>query len=95
VNKRNHQQGQRTIETFERKKDADERHAAVKVDIGRGVHTVRAKTITVAQAADDWLSYVTGEGCERSTLQRYNELARCHIVPRIGREKLAQLNRQE
>jgi integrase len=86
------QQGERTIETYERKKDADERHAAVKVDMGRGVHTVKAKKITVAQAADDWLSYVTGEGCERSTLQRYNELARCHIVPRIGREKLAQLN---
>lgn len=34
------QQGERTIETFERKKDADERHASVKVDVGRGVHTV-------------------------------------------------------
>jgi integrase len=86
------QQGERTIETFERKKDADERHAAVKVDVGRGLHTVKAKRITVAQATDDWLSYVTGEGCERSTLQRYNELTRCHIVPRLGQEKLAQLN---
>jgi integrase len=56
------QHGQRTIETFERKKDADERHAAVKVDIGRGVHTVRAKTITVAQAAMIGLTTSRGRG---------------------------------
>jgi len=83
--------GSRHIETFERKKDADAREAQVVVDIAKGVHTASSKSLTVAQAADDWLDYVKGEGRERSTVERYEQTVRIHIVPRIGREKLAKL----
>jgi integrase len=83
--------GSRHIETFERKKDADAREAQVSVDVSKGVHTAVSKSLTVAQAADDWISYVEGEGRERATVHRYREIARLHIVPRLGGEKLAKL----
>ena len=33
------QDGDRHIQTFERKKDADDHHATVKVDVSKGIHT--------------------------------------------------------
>jgi integrase len=81
----------RHIETFERKKDAEAREAQVTVDVAKGVHTAPSKSITVAQAAQDWISYIEGEGRERTTVHRYKEIVRLHIVPRLGNEKLAKL----
>ena len=85
------QQGSRHIHTFARKKDADEYHATVKVDVRHGVHTAPNKSITVAQAADDWIAYVELEGRERTTVAQYRQHADQHIKPRIGRERLAKL----
>jgi integrase len=85
------QKGERHIETFDRKKDADERHAAVRVDVSKGVHTPTNKSITVAKAAEQWIEYVKGEGAERSTIEQYQRHVDLHIVPRMGNEKLATL----
>jgi len=85
------QLGKRHIETFARKKDADARHAEVKVSVAKGTHTPINKSITVAQAATEWLSYLEGEGRERTTLECYRSHVIHHIVPRIGNEKLAKL----
>jgi integrase len=83
--------GSRHIETFKRKKDADRREAEVAVNVGKGIHTPESKSITVAQAAEDWISYIQGEGRERSTVKQYYQHVRHHIVPRLGSEKLAKL----
>jgi integrase len=83
--------GQRHIKTFERKKDADVYLTTVKHEVKEGVHTAISKSITVARAADDWISYIEGEGRERSTVEQYRQHVRQHIVPRIGNEKLAGL----
>jgi integrase len=72
------------------KKDADARRSQVSVDVKEGVHTAASKSKTVAQAAEDWLGYVRGEGRERSTVERYRQLVD-HILPRLGNEKLARL----
>lgn len=85
------QTGNRHIETFERKKDADARAAVVKTDIRAGIHTAASTSPTVAAAADMWLRHVELEGRERTTLKGYGEHVRLHIVPRIGRLKLAGL----
>ena len=86
------QQGDRHIETFAKKKDADARHASVTVDVDKGTHTAASKSITVAQAAQDWLKYVELEGREPATILGYRVHVNRHIVPRIGRERLAKLN---
>ena len=85
------QDGDRHIETFERKKDADARHATVEVDVRQGTHTAPSKSITVAEAAEGWIKRVEAEGRERGTIKQYREHANLHIVPRIGRLKLAHL----
>jgi integrase len=85
------QAGRRHIQTFSRKKEADAYHDTVKVDVRQGVHTPHNKSITVAEAAKDWISYVTLEGRERSTLKGYQTHIDLHINPRIGRERLAKL----
>ena len=85
------QEGKRHIETFDRKKDADERHDKVRGDVRQGVHTPHNKSLSVAEAADDWIAYVKLEGRERSTFEQYGRHVKLHIAPRIGREKLAKL----
>ena len=85
------QNRQRTIKTFERKKDADAYLTTVKHEVKEGIHTAPSKSVTVAKAAEDWISYVEGEGRERSTVEQYRQEVKHHIVPRLGNEKLARL----
>ena len=84
------QNGERHIQTFSRKKEADEYHATVKVDVRQGIHTAPSKSITVAQAAEDWIKSIALEGREASTLAQYRQHAK-HITDRIGGKKLASL----
>jgi integrase len=83
--------GERHIETFAKKKDADQRHDDVRVDVRKGVHTPVNKSITVEKAAQDWIKYIELEGREATTVEQYRTHMNLHIVPRIGREKLAAL----
>jgi integrase len=85
------QDGDRHIETFERKKDADARHATVKVDVRQGVHTAPSKSVTVTEAAEGWIKRVEADGLERATIREYRQHVDLHILPRIGRLKLAHL----
>jgi integrase len=84
------QEGLRHIETFERKKDATDFEATVKVDIRAGTHTPASQSITVAQAADDWIDYVKGEERERATIAQYRNHIQ-HINARLGNKKLSSL----
>jgi len=82
--------GSRHIETFERKKDADAREAEVTVNVDKGIHTPASKSITLAEAADNWIKSVEAKGLERATIARYRELI-VHILDAMGNEKLAKL----
>jgi integrase len=83
-------QGQRHIETFARKADAIARHAKVAVDVAAGVHTPVNKSLTVKEAAEDWLRTVELEKRERSTVKQYREHV-AHISKRLGGLTLAKL----
>jgi integrase len=85
------QGGERHVRTFGRKKDADEYHATVRVDVRQGRHTAPSKSITVAEAAEAWIKRVEADGREAGTVQMYRQHARLHIVPRLGQRKLANL----
>src|SRR5262245_50277141 len=67
-------QGERRFKSFKKKKDADAYHASVKVDVAAGIHVAPSKSITVKQAAQDWLTYAKAEKLERGTVANY-ELA--------------------
>jgi integrase len=82
------QQGERHLKTFERKKEADEHHASVKVDVKAGIHT-STKT-TVAQAGDKWIRDAE-DRLEPATVVSYRQHLEAHIEPFIGALKLSQL----
>jgi integrase len=84
------QDGQRHIQTFQRKKDADAYAQQVGVEIRAGTHTPIAKSITVAEAAEGWINSVALDKREASTLAQYRQHAH-HIFTRIGSHKLATL----
>jgi integrase len=62
-----------------------------KVDVRQGIHTPQSKSLTAAEAAEDWITYVKLENRERSTIDHYRNHVDHHINPRLGREKLAKL----
>src|SRR5262245_26722626 len=86
------QQGERHIETFEKKKEADAFHDTVRVDVRKGVHTPASKSPTVAEAAEIWIARVEADGRERTTVRQYRQHANLHIVPRLGAVKLSALS---
>jgi integrase len=85
------QSGKRHIQTFARKKEADDYHATVKVHVRQGIHAPHSKSIPVAEAAENWIAYAQGEKLEASTLAQYRQHVKYHINPRIGDEKLSRL----
>jgi integrase len=85
------QEGDRHIETFKKKKDADAYHDKVRIDVRRGEHTAPSKSETVSEAAERWLKRVEADGRERGTLAQYRQHVKLHIEPRIGAHKLARL----
>ena len=72
------QGGDRHIETFPRKKHAEARAQQIGVDVRAGVHTAVSKSITVAQAAADWIRKVELDEREKSTIAHYRQHAK-HI----------------
>jgi integrase len=92
------QEGDRHIETFEKKKDADAYHAKVRVDVGTGTHTAPSKSVTVSEAAESWIKLVEANGmrgdgpAERATIRQYRQHIDLHIVPKIGAVNLAKLS---
>ena len=85
------QSGARRIATCASKREADAYESAVKVQVRAGVHSAPSTSPTVAEAAQDWLTFIEGEGREQTTRKQYEEHVRLHILPRVGRERLAQL----
>jgi integrase len=79
----------RHIKTFDRKKDADDFHAQVRIDLKKGVHTPDSKSITVEEAGTSWI-----DGCrdlERTSVDQYNQHLKFHINPYLGMIKLPAL----
>jgi integrase len=82
----------RHIETFERKKDADARHAEVRVDVKAGVHVSSSKSKTVSEASALWLDGIMGR-VERATFIDYKGHIDRFIAPALGKVKLSDFSR--
>jgi integrase len=88
------QHGQRHLETFAKKKEADARHADVKVDVKAGVHVAPSKSVNVKEAGESWTKAAEAHGLERATIKQYREHVEQHIVPFIGAMKLSEISAQ-
>src|SRR5262249_44321187 len=91
--------GDRHIETYDRKKDAEARHDEVRQNVRKGVHAAPTKTATVAEAGQAWIRRVEANGMrgsgpvEEGTLYQYRQHLNLHIAPSIGGIKLANLTK--
>lgn len=83
--------GKRREKQFQRKREAEAWLTKAAWEVSQGVHTADSQSITIGQAADLWIAKAEGEGRERSTVKQYRELARIHIVPLLGAERLSRL----
>src|SRR5262245_43910305 len=83
--------GHRHIKTFATEGEAEDYAAQARINRKRGMHTAPSKSITVADACDKWIKRVQAEGRERSTLDQYRTHITRHIVPIIGKVRLANL----
>jgi integrase len=83
------QQGGRHIQTFDRKKEADEYHDRIRVNVRAGVHT--SSKATVADAGKHWIASCKANGLEASTIESYQQHLDDHVAPYIGTVKLSQL----
>jgi integrase len=84
--------GKRRNETFATKGQAVARHAQVVLDVMKGMHVVHDGKATIADAARRWLQHLEAEGRERATIAQYDIHLRLHVLPVLGRVKLAKLN---
>lgn len=87
------QVGKRRAKQFARKKEAEDYADKARTEVKQGTHTHDRDSVTVSVAADLWIKVAEAENLERSTIKRYKELARLHIVPRFGDLKLSALTK--
>jgi hypothetical protein len=85
----------RSIKTFRTKKAADAHAAQTKVHAAAGMHVPDSQSITVKEAAADWLAAAEELRLERSTQDQYRQHVELHIVPFIGALKLSRLTVKE
>jgi integrase len=85
------QHGKRRLKTFSTKKDAEAWKVNALHEVQQGIHTAASASITIAEAAENWLRHVEREGRERATIAQYRQHVHKHINPRIGGHKLATL----
>jgi integrase len=86
------QDGKRHNKGFRSRKDAKAFLVLTEGEIVRGIHTPESTSVTVTEAAQLWLKRGELEKLERSTLRQYRNHVDHHIVPVIGKVKLARLS---
>lgn len=89
------QSGKRRAKQFRTKKEADEYADRTRTEIRQGIHTHDRDSITLADAATLRIQAAEAEDLERSTIKRYGELHRIHIVPRFSERKLSSITKAE
>jgi integrase len=83
----------RRLKTCKSKKEAENFKTTCQWEIRQGTHTPESQSITVAEAVALWLEHSEAEGLEAGTIRTYRNNAEHHVLPIIGRLKLAQLSR--
>jgi integrase len=83
--------GQRRHETFQREDAALDRAARVRVDVRAGKHVALDNKITFADIAERWIKRAEADQRERATIVLYRGYLKHHLLPHLGRIRLAKL----
>jgi integrase len=84
-------QGKRRRETFATRRAADFRRLEIENELKAGTHVADGDSITVSQAARDWLQRGTRLKLARGSMRVYDQLVRRAIEPDLGAVKLSRL----
>jgi integrase len=84
-------QGKRRRETFVLKRAADTRRLEIENELKAGTHVPDADTITVGEAARQWLQRGQRLELERGSLRLYDQMVRLGIEPGLGKVRLSRL----
>ena len=87
------QNGKRCSKQFARKKDADAFLTQAGWEVSKGIHTSEGGSITVEKAVELWIASAETKKLEQKTIDGYESTARLHIVPFLGKEKIARLRK--
>ncbi|TGP55763.1 site-specific integrase [Mesorhizobium sp. M2D.F.Ca.ET.225.01.1.1] len=90
------QNGVRALRTFDKQGEAKAFETTMRGEVRDKKHVVRSKSLTVAEAGDEWIKAVTqGRGdrgpAEASTLRQYKQHLKDYIKPMLGTVKLSDL----
>jgi integrase len=85
------QQRKRHTKQFPTKKAADAWLLQARGEVRDGIHTPDSSSITIAEAADEWVERARLFGRTRSTVAKYEWAVRMHVKPLLGHVRLAQL----
>ena len=89
------QHGFRRRKMFSHKKNADAFALTAQLEVRDGTHVAESDSLTVAEAGENWIETaqaVDEPPLEPTTLEQYRQHLDLHIVPIIGKVKLAKLN---
>lgn len=94
------QNGARAIRTFKTRGEAKEFETTMRGEVRDKRHVIASKSITVAEAGEEWLKAVEhGRGdrdpAEASTLRQYRQHLEDYIKPALGTVKLADLSKTD
>ena len=84
-------EGKRWHKQFDLKRDADAFRIKAEGELAIGIHTADAASVTVGEACDVWIRKGEADDLEWGTIKQRKELARLHIQPLLGAEKLSRL----
>jgi integrase len=87
------QHGKRRLKTCKTRKEAGDFLTTCSWEVRQGTHTPASASITVKEAVELWLEHSEAEELEAGTIRTYRNNAEHHVLPIIGRLKLAQLTR--
>ena len=83
--------GKRRSKQFSRKKDAEAWSTQAAWHVTQGTHTPDSQSITIREAAVQWVERARRDGLEPTTVAAYDQHVRLHIEPLCGPIKLSQL----
>jgi integrase len=86
------QHGKRRLKTCKTKKEAEDFKIQSGYEVRQGTHTPASASITVREAVKLWLERGEARKLQDGTLRTYRVVAECHVLPILGRVKLAQLS---
>jgi integrase len=88
------QGGTRRLKTFKTRRDADSWLLRARTEVATGRHLPERQSPTFADTAARWLASAQTRDLERGTLETMRQHVDLHLVPRLGRLKLAKLTEE-